>query len=66
MPNEERRTMRGRPRLGDPPQPHVIKFSTSLPPDIYERLERYCADEERDKAWCLKKAIDKWLQEKGY
>jgi predicted DNA-binding protein len=52
--------------LGDPPQPHVIKFSTSLPPDIYQRLERYCADEERDKAWCLKKAIEKWLTEKGY
>ena len=65
MKEEERRTLRGRPRLGSS-APHVIKFSTSLPPDLYERLERYCADEERDKAWCLKKAIEKWLSEKGY
>lgn len=63
--DEERRTKRGRPRYGDSKQ-KVIKFSTSLPPDIYERLEKFCADDERDKAWVIKKAVDKWLSEKGY
>ena len=65
---EEFQTRRGRPRKGntEPKAPAYVKFSTSLPPDIYERLQRYCDDEEREKAWCLKKAIDPWLKEKGY
>ena len=63
---DEPRTNRGRPRLGAPSKPRVIKFSTSLPPDVYERIERYCADEERDKSWVIKKAVDVWLTEKGY
>lgn len=65
---EEFQTRRGRPRKGntEPKAPAYVKFSTSLPPDIYERLQRYCDDEEREKAWCLKKAVDLWLKEKGY
>ena len=63
---DEPRTNRGRPRMGEPKKPSVIKFSTSLPPDLYERLSRYCEDEERDKAWVIKKALDPWLTEKGY
>lgn len=63
---DEPRTNRGRPRFGDTPKPRVIKFSTSLPPDVYERLEKFCEDDERDKAWAIKKALDKWLTEKGY
>ena len=64
--SEERRTNRGRPRYGEPSKPKVIKFSTSLPPDIYARIEKYCEDEERDKAWVIKHAVDEWLKGKGY
>ena len=63
---EEPRTNRGRPRLGEPSKPKVVKFSTSLPPDVYERLEKFCEADERDKAWAIKKALDVWLTEKGY
>jgi predicted DNA-binding protein len=42
------------------------KFSTSLPPDIYARLEKYCEDDEREKSWVIKKAVDIWLKDRGY
>lgn len=65
--SEEFKTRRGRPRKGDEEKVrNFVKFSTSLPPDIYARLQKYCDDEEREKAWCLKKAVDLWLKEKGY
>lgn len=63
---KEPRTMRGRPRLGDPARERVIKFSTSLPPDIYARLEKFCEADERDKSFAIKKALDVWLKERGY
>lgn len=62
----EPRTRRGRPPLGSPNPNLAVKFSTSLPPDIYERLDRYCKAEERDKSYALKKALDPWLKERGY
>lgn len=63
---EEKRTNRGRPRLGSPNPNRAVKFSTSLPPDIYARLAKYCEEEERDKSYALKKALDPWLSERGY
>ena len=62
--DEDTRPHRGIPRMGE--DRRFVKFSTSLPPDIYERLQRYCDDEEREKSWVLKKAADAWLKEKGY
>lgn len=63
----EKETRRGRPRLGEEDKrEHYVKFSCSLPPDVNARLERYCADEERSKAWALAKAIVPWLEERGY
>ena len=59
-------TERGRPRYGDAKKQPVIKFSTSLPPDIFERLEKYCQNEERDRSFPIKKALDVWLKERGY
>lgn len=63
----EKETRRGRPRLGveDKREQHV-KFSMSLPPDTYARLEKYCQDEERPKSWVLNKAVIPWLEERGY
>lgn len=62
----EKDTKRGRPRFGREPAPKVVGFSTSLPPDVYARLEKYCEDEERAKAWVISKAVDLWLTGKGY
>ena len=42
------------------------RYQITLPPSISERLERYCKDEERAKAWVIGKAVDSWLQGKGY
>jgi hypothetical protein len=63
----EKETRRGRPRFGEEDKrEHHVKFSMSLPPDTYARLEKYCEDEERSKAWVLNKAIIPWLEERGY
>ena len=64
----ERETQRGRPRFGSEKQKaeKFVKFSCTLPPDVYARLDKYCTDEERSKAWALSKAIIPWLEERGY
>ena len=38
----EGKTDRGRPRYGDEPKPKFVKFGISMPPDLYDRLEKYC------------------------
>ena len=43
-----------------------VRFNITLPPSLVERFEKYCEDEERAKSWCIQKALDKWLAEKGY
>lgn len=63
---EERRTLRGRPRLGQPNPDKCIKFNMSLPPDLYARLVRYCEEDEREKSYAVRKALDPWLRERGY
>ena len=42
------------------------KFQITLPPSIVERLEKFMADEERPRSWCIQKALDLWLKQKGY
>ena len=42
------------------------KFQITLPPSIVERLEKFMRDEERPRSWCIQKALDMWLKEKGY
>ena len=63
----EKETRRGRPRLGvEDKREQCVKFSMSLPPDTYARLDKYCQDEERPKSWVLNKAVIPWLEERGY
>lgn len=38
----------------------------TCPPDLHDRLLAYCNDEERAKSWVIQKALDKWLEERGY
>lgn len=62
----EGKTQRGRPRYGDKPRPPYAKFSISMPEDIFKRLCKYCEDEERDRSYPIKQAVDAWLKERGY
>ena len=62
----EGKTNRGRPRYGDEPKPKFVKFGISMPPDLYDRLEKYCESDERDKSWAIRKALEPWLSERGF
>lgn len=63
---EEKKTLRGRPPLGTPNPDKHIKFSMSLPPDLYKRLEAFCKAEEREKSYAIRKALEPWLTKQGY
>lgn len=54
----------GRPPI--PKEQKAVKFSSSLPPGLYARLEEYCQKEERDKAYAIRKALEDWLTKQGY
>lgn len=38
----------------------------SLPNSIRERLEKFMKDEDRNRSWCIQRALDEWLKKKGY
>lgn len=38
----------------------------SLPNSIIERLEKYMKDEDRNRSWCIQRALDAWLKKLGY
>ena len=63
---DERKTLRGRPRLGSPNPERAVKFNMSLPPALYARLVKYCEDNEREKSYAVRKALEPWLKEQGY
>lgn len=42
------------------------KVNVSIDPDTFDRLESYCADEERSRSWVIQKALAAWLESKGY
>ena len=54
----------GRPPI--PEEKRAVKYSSTLPADIYARLEKYCQAEERDKAYAIRKALDLWLKKQGF
>ena len=56
----------GRPPLGYPQGSHSRQLNLTIPLDLFDRLEKFCEDDERSKSWAVQKAIDKWLTEKGY
>lgn len=56
----------GRPALGTAQGKHSKQLNLTIPLDLHERLERFCADDERAKSWAVQKALDKWLTERGY
>lgn len=42
------------------------RINITLPPEIAERLKKYCEEDERAKSWVISKALDMWLATKGY
>lgn len=55
----------GRSRMGEEEQGYT-RFQIALPPSITERLTKYMEEEERPRSWCIQKALDMWLKDKGY
>lgn len=41
-------------------------YHISLPNSLIERLEKYMAEEERPRSWCIQKALDEWLRKRGF
>lgn len=65
--NPERRGSSG--RIPDSKrQEHKLfqRVNITLDPDTYERLERFCADQERARSWAIQKAVSDWLKQQGY
>ena len=59
----------GSDRIPDSQRPQYTlyqKVNVSIDPATFERLEKYCHDEERARSWVIQKAVDFWLSEKGY
>lgn len=42
------------------------RVNTTIDPETFDRLENYCAEQERARSWVIQKAVDKWLTEHGY
>ena len=42
------------------------RVNVTLPPSLLKRLDKYMKDEDRPRSWCIQKALDDWLKEKGY
>ena len=42
------------------------KYNITLPPSIIERLEKYMKDEERNRSWTIQKALNEYLEKRGY
>ena len=43
-----------------------LRVNISMPPSLVNRLEKYMKDEDRNRSWCIQKAVDDWLKKKGY
>ena len=48
------------------PEEKSIRLNFSIPPELYERMEKYRKEEERTISYCVQKALDIWLKGKGY
>lgn len=42
------------------------KYNITLPPSLIERLEKFMEAEERNRSWTIQKALDEYLQKRGY
>ena len=42
------------------------KYNITLSPSIIERLETYMKEEDRNRSWTVQKALDEYLEKRGY
>lgn len=42
------------------------KYNITLPPSIIGRLEKYMKEEERNRSWTIQKALNEYLEKRGY
>ena len=42
------------------------RVNVSIPPSLLKRLDKYMKAEDRNRSWCIQKAVDEWLKDKGY
>ena len=42
------------------------RVNVSIPPSLLKRLDKYMKEEDRNRSWCIQKALDEWLKKKGY
>ena len=56
----------GRPAYGSPERGEYFQRTIYFTREISDRLDKYCTDDERAASWVVRKALDKWLTEKGY
>ena len=71
MPNlfgePERKGSSGRIPDSKRPQHQLFqKVNVTIDPETFERLEKYCAEQERARSWVIQKAVSDWLTSKGY
>lgn len=41
-------------------------YHVSLPNDLVERLKKYQQEQDRNRSWCIQRALDEWLKKQGY
>lgn len=56
----------GRSRRGEEETGNYKDFHISLPPSVIERLEKFMSKEERNRSWTIQKALDEFLNKRGY
>ena len=52
-------------RRSKPDSEKVIKQSVSFTPEQFARILKYCQRKERTISWCVRKAMEQWLEDKG-
>ena len=52
---------------GDPAEEGLyLRVNISMPPSLIKRLDKYMKEEDRNRSWCIQKAVDEWLKNRNY
>ena len=52
---------------GDPAEEGLyLRVNVSMPPSLMKRLDKFMKAEDRPRSWVIQKAVDEWLNGKGY
>ena len=64
--NEGRRGIPACPPEGYEPEGKYVRTYITIDPELRVRIEKYCDENERAISWCVRKALDEWLQKQWY